>query len=282
MVFQSKQETTSISRITFWFPESSFLINMSSDSESYTNHMHLSLLICTVIRWDICQKTRQNTDQSNLSARSSDSSVIILAVPTDTCLDQQSTGPWVPAQHHDQKPQDPKAKTSPGASRACTPLITDWPIPCRPSAHTYLLYQLCQHARGTTLEKINFCWEKTKRVTGSSPGSSMSVKGEVKPFKWQHHHSTVAVKHFITDKEKMKAKDEAIQFKGTSRVNLRRELPPTTGQNHQWLLVQFTSSTTLSGLVAFSCQNKLGWRATYVINRSYILHWTEKMSPVCY
>lgn len=82
----------------------------------------------------------------------------------------------------------------------------------------------------------------------------MSVKGEVKPFQRQQHHNAVALKHFITDKQKMKAKEEAIKFKGTSRVNPRRELPPTTSQNHQWLLVQFTGSTTLSGLVAFSCK----------------------------
>lgn len=67
---------------------------------------------------------------------------------------------------------DPKRLWStipPGPWAAAAP-VRDWSDPSRHSLHTYLLYQLCQQTRGTTLEKINLCREiKRKQASESSP-----------------------------------------------------------------------------------------------------------------
>lgn len=61
------------------------------------------------------------------------------------------------------------SRIPPSPPAAAAP-VGDWSDPSRHSLHTYLLYQLCQQTRGTTLEKINLCQEiKRKQAAESSP-----------------------------------------------------------------------------------------------------------------
>lgn len=164
--------------------------------------------------------------KSNLSACSPDCPVIILAVPVDTCPDQHSAGPPPPAQHPD-FPQShtrnlriqiiPEQKTHQRASRAPTPLVPDWPNPLPTLCSCILTLPAVSTTQGTTLEKINLCWEKEKRFPVAQH-VGLSVKGKVKPLRivpqQQQHCISVVFTHFITLKQKMKANDEAWNSKG--------------------------------------------------------------------
>lgn len=79
-----------------------------------------------------------------------------MTCPADVCPDQQAARPRTGAPH----PVSAQNLTrsvcgaqSQRAHRAAAAAVGDWSDPGRHSLHTYLLYQLCQQARGTTLGK---------------------------------------------------------------------------------------------------------------------------------